>query len=442
MIHSRSTVLLAAAAASALVTVPEKARPRAIQSFNPRADVNDPAKILADLQKAFADFKAENDVRLKGKADVLAEEKVERINTAVADLQAAIDEMSKKLAAQTINGADDPKADTPQRRAYAKAFNAAFRRGGGQNADAELQALAVQAAMTTQSDPDGGWLVPTQMETTIDRVLATVSAMRNLSRVMPISAPEYKKLVNVGGTQSGWTSETGPRGQTDGSKLTELVFNAKELWAQPAATQTLLDDSAVDIAQWIADEVVIEFAEQEGSAFITGNGVGQPKGILSYATTADTAVTPWGKIGFYGTGGAGFAADPDGIDALIDLTQGLKQGYRQNASFLANRFTVGKMRKLKDDQGHYQWQPSSQLGVAPTFLGYKIADDDNMPDVGAGAFPVAFADFNRAYLIVDRMGIRVLRDPYTAKPYVLFYTTKRVGGGVQNFEAIKLLKCA
>jgi HK97 family phage major capsid protein len=430
-------VSMAALAASTAL-----AYPRAVQSFAPRADGADPAKVLADLNKAFADFKTANDERLKalekGKEDVVTNEKVDKINSAVGDMQTAVDDLAKKLAASQLNGgASDPNA-TPERKAYGAAFSAFFRKGKDPEA---LGELAVKAAMSTQSDPDGGYLVPFEMESTIDRVLAKVSAVRGLATVRPISTATYKKLINKAGTTSGWVAERQARAETNPPQLVELAFEAMELYAEPAATQALLDDSVLDIGQWLADEVAIEFAEQEGAAFVSGSGVGRPKGILSYATAADGANLAFGKVGFIVSGVAGaLAADPAGLDAFIDLTYGLKQGYRNNASWLMNRFTAGKVRKLKDSQGHYQWEPSSKVGEPPTLLGYPLADDDNMPDVAADAFPVAFADFKRAYVIVDRIGIRVLRDPYTSKPNVLFYTTKRVGGGIQKHEAIKLLK--
>jgi HK97 family phage major capsid protein len=337
-----------------------------------------------------------------------------------------------------LNGRDaDPNA-TPERKAYSAAFNSFFRKGKDPEA---LGELAVKAALTTQSDPDGGYLVPFEMESTIDRVLARVSAVRGLATVRPISTATYKKLINKAGTTSGWVSERQARAETNPPQLVELAFEAMELYAEPAATQNLLDDSVLDIGAWLADEVAIEFAEQEGAAFVSGSGVGKPKGILSYKTAADGANLAFGSVGYVVTGQAAtLAADPAGLDAFIDLTYGLKQGYRNNASWLMNRFTAGKVRKLKDSQGHYQWEPSSKVGEPPTLLGYPLADDDNMPDIAANAFPVAFADFKRAYVIVDRIGIRVLRDPYTSKPNVLFYTTKRVGGGIQKHEAIKLLK--
>jgi HK97 family phage major capsid protein len=441
--NTRNRVLLAgsampalaqATAASAALAFPQAKRPRAVLGA-PRADAT-PTEILRELQTTFAAFKSDHDA-MKGKVDALDSTKLQAMNTSLSELQAALDDVNRKIAAAALNGSGKP-GDTPERRAYSAAFDTAFRRGGD---DGELKALAVKAAMSTQSDPDGGWMVPIEMDNTITRVLSTVCAMRGLAQVQPISTGEYKKLVSQGGATSGWVGETDARAGTNTPQLAALAFEAMELYANPATTQTLLDDAFVDIGQWLADEVSITFAEQEGLAFINGNGVKKPRGILSYTNVAD-ANYAWGKIGYLGTGGAAFAADPAGLDKLISMVYALKQGYRTNASFLANRTTIGVIRQMKDSQGHYQWQPSSQIGEPPTLLGYPIVDDDNMDDLGANKYPVAFADFKRAYVIVDRIGTRVLRDPFSNKPYVSFYTTKRVGGGVQNFEAIKLLKCA
>jgi HK97 family phage major capsid protein len=441
--NTRNRVLLAgsampalalATAASAALALPQAKRPRAVIGA-PRAEAN-PAEILADLQRTHATFKSDIDA-MKGKVDALDATKIAAMNDTLTSLQASIDQVNVKLAAQQLNGSGEGK-DSPERKAYAKAFDVAFRRGGD---DGDLKALAVKASMSTQSDPDGGWMVPIEMDNTISRVLQTVCAMRGLAQVQPISTGEYKKLVSQGGATSGWVGETDARGATNTPTLAAMAFEAMELYSNPATTQTLLDDAYVNIGDWLAGEVSITFAEQEGLAFINGSGVKKPRGILSYTTVAD-ANYAWGKIGYLGTGGAAFAADPGGLDKLISMVYALKQGYRTNASFLANRTTIGVIRQMKDSYGHYQWQPSSQIGEPPTLLGYPIVDDDNMDDLGANKYPVAFADFKRAYLIVDRIGTRVLRDPFSNKPYVSFYTTKRVGGGVQNFEAIKLLKCA
>jgi HK97 family phage major capsid protein len=221
--------------------------------------------------------------------------------------------------------------------------------------------------------------------------------------------------------------------------LDELSFPAMELYAMPAATAALLEDAAVNIDEWIAGEVELAFAEQEGTAFVTGDGTNKPKGFLSYTTVAN-ASWAWNKIGYVATGVDGdFPAD-DPSDILVDLIYALKAGYRQNGTFIMNRKTQSAIRKFKDSSGGYLWQPPAQAGGRATLMTFPVVESEDMPDAAADTFSVAFGDFNRGYLVVDRAGVSVLRDPYSAKPYVLFYTTKRVGGGVQDFDAIKLLK--
>ncbi|SMH29620.1 phage major capsid protein, HK97 family [Azospirillum lipoferum] len=414
-------------------------RKRGIASV--RADATTDANtILANLQKAFSEFRTEHGEQIKemkkGFDDVVKVEKVDRINAAVTDMQKALDQTNAQLAALKLNGTGGGDND-PARAEHAKAFGQFFRKG----VDANLRDLEVKAKLNTQSDPDGGYVVPVEMESGIDRVLGTMSSMRSVATVRSIGAAAYKKLVNVGGATSGWVGENSGRPETATPRLIGLEFGMKELYAQPAATQTMLDDASMNIEQWLADEVSIEFAEQEGAAHISGNGVDEPRGLLSYDKVAN-ADHAWGKLGFVVSGGAaGFAASSPS-DAFLDLIYALKRGYRQNASWLMNDATVGKIRKFKDGQGNYLWQPSVLAGEPASFMGYPLVDDDNMPDVAAGAFPIAFGDFKRGYLILDRVGVRVLRDPFTSKPNILFYTTKRTGGGVQNFEAFKLLKIA
>ena len=205
--------------------------------------------------------------------------------------------------------------------------------------------------------------------------------------------------------------------------------------------RALLDDSAVDIDQWIAEEVRLAFAQQEGQAFVTGDGVNKPKGFLAY-DTIDNASWEFGKLGFISTGVAGAFPASNPSDKLIDLAYAVKAGYRANGTFVMNRSTQSAIRKLKDADGNYLWQPAAQPGTPSTLMGFPLVESEDMPDIAANSLSIAFGDFERGYLIVDRIGISVLRDPYSAKPYVLFYTTKRVGGGVQDFEAIKLLKFA
>ncbi|MGE0845830.1 MAG: phage major capsid protein [Flavobacteriaceae bacterium] len=425
------------------IAVPLNARARGLVGV--RADKGSAAELLAELQKTFETFKQEREEELKGIerkfADVVQTEKVDRINEELTRLQSAMDDTNKLIAALQVGGAGDGEAPTAEQREHAKVFNKFLRRG----AEDGLGDLQISAKLTTDSDPDGGYVTPAEMSTMIDRVQETYSRMRQIAQVMSVSSSEFKKLVNQGGTGYGWVGEKEARSETDTPTLAELKFPAMELYANPAATQRLLDDANVNVEQWLADEVGIVFAEGEGAAWISGDGVNKPRGILQYDTIADASYS-WGKLGFIASGVAADINDSthNGVDALTDLTYALKQSYRMGANFLMNRGLVGKVRKLKtigDTEG-YLWQPSVQVGEPSTLLGFPVYDDDNMPNVGSNAFPIAFGNFRRGYLIVDRFGIRVLRDPYTNKPNVHFYTTKRVGGGVQNFEAIKLLKCS
>ena len=413
--------------------------PRGIMAV--RADASDANKILAELLPAFKAFKDENDKALadlrKGKADVVQTEKIDRINADITSLQAGIDQVNAALAAARLGGGSGSEINADQK-AHKAGFEAYFRKG----AETGLRDLEVKAAATTDNDPNGGYLVDATNEQTIDRVLSTVSAIRSLATVLPISTGSYKKLVGQGGATAGWVGEKATRTETTTPTLSDLVFNAMELYANPAATQQALDDARIDIGAWLADEVSTVFAEKEGLAFFSGDGVNSPRGISSYTMIADASYA-WGKVGFNTSGVAAALSDSthNGADAITDLVYALKQGYRTNGRFLMNRTTQAAVRKLKSKTEElYLWQPSIQAGQPPTLLGYPVVDDDNVSDIGANAFPIWFGDFKRAYLIVDRAGIRVLRDPYTNKPYVHFYTTKRVGGGIQNFEALKALK--
>ncbi|MGZ3306247.1 MAG: phage major capsid protein, partial [Asticcacaulis sp.] len=240
---------------------------------------------------------------------------------------------------------------------------------------------------------------------------------------------------------SGWVSETASRPETDPATLNLLTFPSGELYASPSATSDILDDAYINIDEWLASEIEDAFATQENTAFVSGDGTNKPMGFLSYTTVADASAA-WGQIGYIATGAAGAFSSTNPADALIDLIYAPKAQYRPGATFVMNRRTAAKIRKFQDAEGNYIWQPSVQAGQLPMLLGYPVQELEDMPDVAANSLSVAFGDFAKGYLIVDRAGISVLRDPYSAKPYVLFYTTKRVGGGVQNFDAIKVLKFA
>ncbi|MCV3765621.1 phage major capsid protein [Rhizobium sp. TRM95796] len=384
---------------------------------------------------AFEAFKEANDVRLdeierKLSADVVTRDKVERINKAVDEQKSMLDQLTLKQARPRLSGG----RDHAERGEHKSAFEAYIRRGD----EAGLRSLE-QKAMSAGSNADGGYLVPEETDGEIGRRLAVVSPVRALATVRQVSSHVLKKPFSTSGMTTGWAAETAARTETAAAALTELSFETMELYAMPAATQTLLDDAAVDIENWIASEVEIAFAEQESAAFVTGNGVSKPKGVLAYTAVANAGWS-WGNLGYVATGAAGAFSSSGPADVLIDAAYALKAGHRQNATYLMNRTTQAAIRKFKDADGNYLWRPPAAVGEPASLMGFPVAEAEHMPDIAANALAIAIGDFRAGYLVVDRLGVRVLRDPYSAKPYVLFYTTKRVGGGVQNFEAIKLVK--
>ncbi|WP_370693889.1 phage major capsid protein [Methylobacterium sp. NEAU K] len=405
------------------------------KAARPGGDPVQPA--LDELAAAFEAFKETNDARLgqiEGRlgADVLTEEKLARIDAALDAARTRLDRIGLDRAR--------PPLDQPGLRqdAVASEHKAAFDLYVRAGESAGLKRLEAKA-LSAGSGPDGGYLVPDTIERTVLGRLAQVSPIRSIASVQQISAAQYKRAVAVGAAATGWVAETAPRPQTDGPALSEIAFPAMELYAMPAATQTLLDDAVVDLDAWLSAEVEMAFAEQEGVAFVTGNGASRPRGFLNYDTVANAAWVP-GKLGFVSTGAAGAFPSTNPADVLFDLVYGLRAGYRQNAGFVMSRRTQSAIRKFKDAEGNYLWQPPLAAGRAATLIGFPVTEAEAMPDIAAGSLSVAFGDFRRGYLVVDRTGMRVLRDPYSAKPYVLFYTTKRVGGGVQDFDALKLLK--
>ncbi|MBS0536885.1 MAG: phage major capsid protein [Proteobacteria bacterium] len=393
----------------------------------------------AEMMRAFEAFKETNDQRLaleqKRAGDTLVEEKLARINAALDAQARRLDDMTLKSARPALGF----EAKT-QRSAHAlehkQAFDA-YMRGGDAAGLAALEAKA----MSIGSNADGGYTVPDEIEAEIGKRLTAISPIRSIAGVRTISGSVYKKPFMTAGPAVGWVGETDPRSQTASATLDQLSFPAMELYAMPAATANLLEDSAVNIDQWLAQEVEAVFAAQEGAAFVNGDGTNKPKGFLSYTTVANGSWS-WGNVGYIASGAAGAFASSNPADALIDLVYALKAGYRQNGNFVMNRRTQAAVRKFKDTTGQYLWQPPAVAGGRASLMTFPVIEAEDMPDIAANSLSIAFGDFSRGYLIVDRAGVSVLRDPYTAKPYVLFYTTKRVGGGIQDFDAIKLMKFA
>lgn len=382
---------------------------------------------MGDFLGAFEAFKDANDERLEQiekrmSADVVTIEKVERINK-------ALDDLTLKMKRPQLGA-----GEKPQPTEHKKAFEAYVRKGETHGLfDLEAKAMSIG------SNPDGGYLVPAETEAEIGRLLSNASPMRAISDVRQVSAAVYKKPFAITGAASGWVGETAARPETASATLAELQFPTMELYAMPAATQALLDDSVVNLDQWIAQEVQTVFAEQESLAFVTGNGTNKPRGFTDYPKVADASWS-WDNLGYIATGVAGAFAASNPSDKLIDLIYAVKAGFRGNANWVMNRKTQGVIRKFKDGQGNYIWQPAATADGKASLMNFPITESEHMPDIATDAYALALGDFKQGYLIVDRVGVRILRDPYSSKPYVLFYTTKRVGGGVQNFEAIKLMK--
>lgn len=390
------------------------------------------ANRASDAQEFMAlleEFKATNNQRLaaiesKGAVDPLTDAKLGRIEKRLDALDGLLLKSQRPKLESTADFGDiESKA----------AMDTYVRKGKTDGYDAmESKGLSVG------SEADGGYLVHPQMETDLLSTLRGDSPMRALASTLTISAGTYKRPFVVSGTGGGWVGETANRGQTASPQLAEMAYPAMELYAMPAATKTLLDDSAVDIERWLIDEMNEAFGEQESQAFIAGDGVARPKGILAYPREP-AAQAGFGTIGTVETGTAGnFDAD-EPADALFELVHSLPAKYRRNGTFLMNRMTLSAVRRLTNADGDYLFQANLSDSLKMSLLGFPIVECDDMPDIAVDSPAVAFGDFARAYLIVDRQGVQLLRDPFSAKPYVLFYATKRVGGGMADFNALRIL---
>lgn len=386
------------------------------------------------LAVAFEAFKTAHTEQLeeikKGKADVVTAEKVDRINDEVGKLQTAVDDLNRSIAASVLNGGGKEEPRDPE---YTKQFDAYFKRG-----DISAKLEDVRAA-ATKTDGEGGYLAPVEWDRTLQGRLKQVSAIRRYASVQQISGAGFRKLFSDRNVGSGWVGETASRPATTTPALASLDFGLGEIYANPAASQGLIDDAEVDIEAWLAGEIAVEFDRQEAIAFLSGDGVNKPHGILTYVTGgANAARHPWGAIQAINSGHATQLT----TDGVLSLIYALPAEYEANSRLFINRSSAGALRKLKDTTNNYIWQPSFEAGQPATIAGVPTADIPGMPTVAASAVAALYGDMGETYLIVDRIGIRVLRDPYTNKPFVHFFTTKRVGGGVKNPDAMKALVVA
>ena len=396
-------------------------------------------ELIEQQGKAFEEFRKANNARLdaleKDEARSELEEKTDRINDELGRLSAAVDELAKKANRPGAPGAEGDEA----LQAEHKAAWLKWVRKGDDDGLADIE----RKAMNVGTPADGGYAVPIQQDRDIMRLLTDLSPMRQVCRVMTVGTEDYRKLVNLGGTASGWVGETDARPATAGPTLAQLKPSFGELYANPEVTQKALDDIFFDVEGELSQDISESFAVLEGKAFLSGTGTNQPVGLLTAKTSADAdSARAFGTVQHIATGVADNFPAKDPADILIDLIYSMKAGYRTGAQFMMNSMTLAAMRKWKDGQGNYIWQPAMQNGQPGSIFGYGYVTNEDMPSAGASAIPVVFGNFQQAYIIFDRVGIRSLRDPYTNKPFVGFYTTKRVGSMIANTQAVKFLKCA
>lgn len=383
-------------------------------------------KLIGEVQTAFAEFKSANDARLKaieakGYAPADLVEKVDKLNDLISAKEAEIAAI-KTAMNRTGGAAGDGKQKEEKEIKYERAMKS-YLRGGG--SEVELK------AMSSDSDQDGGFLITPEMSSEVIKKVYETSPMRAHASVQTISSSSLEILQDLDEAGAGWVGETESRAETSTPQWKMIDIPVHETYAEPKATQRFLDDASINVESYLAEKAADKFARTENLSFISGDGVKKPKGILSYA-----AGTGFGQVEQVVSGHA-TAILPD---SLINLIYSVKSPYKANAKFFMKRATIKDLRKFKDLENRYLWAPGLDGNTAGSILGYMVEEFNDMPDVAASALPIAFGDMKQAYQIVDRIGIRVLRDPFTAKPFVKFYTTKRVGGGMKNFEALKLLK--
>lgn len=427
-------------------------------------DLTQVTQAVAEIKSTFETFKETNELRIKelakGAIDPVLEEKMGKINADLALKQELIDKLyaAGRRKHLVVDGKEVDQADL-DRKALSWANMVAKTRGTRVGAYTHDDALGYKAAfleylrkddrvmgpaeikaLSVGSDPDGGYVVDPDTSGRIVMKQFDTSPMRQYASVQVISSDALEGLFDLDEAAAGWVGETATRAETATPQLRAWRIPVHEQYGKPRATQKLLDDAYIDMEAWLTAKISEKFSRTENTAFVNGTGVSQPRGFLTYTAGS----TNPGTIVQVATGANGaFASDPAGADKLMGMIYGTKTNYRNNGVWFMNRVTSGGVRVLKDSNGQYLWQPSVQAGQPATLLGYPTATFDDMPDyTTTGALAIAFGDMAEAYQIVDRLGVRVLRDPYSSKPYVEFYATKRCGGDVINFEAISLLKFA
>ncbi len=391
---------------------------------------------LDGLHRAFEEFKRTNDENL-AKRDVVSEEKLAKLNGAIDAAELKLADLAKAIARPKIATEED------NQKAVKGAFSDGFHKFARSNSaerislDGFVQKSLDQKGLSVNVDGSGGYLALPEFGGIFEGVAREISPVRQYANVVSISGDRYEVVSYDNSLASGWVGETASRTETTNVAFKQISIPVHEIYANAYATQKVLDDAAVNLESLILDQVSQEFAEEEGDAFINGDGVAKPRGLLTYSAWASAGVYEFDKIEQVVSGSASAFT----VDGLIGLVYALKAKYRAGAAFMMSRASLSGVRKLKSAvDGQYFWQPSLQAGQPSLLLGYPVVEAEAVPDVAANALAAAFGNFNMGYQIVDRIGMRMLRDPYSSKPNIQFYATKRVGGAVKNFEAIKIQK--
>jgi HK97 family phage major capsid protein len=431
-------------------------------------DMSEIKGLIEAQGQAWNEFKKTNDEQIKAKADGKAigdlEAKLDALGKTLDAKSQALDEIAIKLARPSFGG-DSKKAEALEDET--KSFNLSMRadfQTKGKHAPADfdvktytdyksaffktMAGVAVshlngdeQKALSAGSDPDGGYLLPAS---TVGRTVTKMfeqSLMRQIATVQTISTAKIEGIVDNNEADAGWVTELGTRSDTSTPQVGRWEIEAFEMYAMPKASQKVIDDAAVDVEAWLAGKVADKMGRVEGTAFWTGNGVGRPRGLTDYTTAATSDDSrAWGQFEHINTGANG-AFHTTKMDILHELHGAMKDRYLANAQWVMRREARTALRKMKEaTSDRYLWEPSNQVGLPERLNGYPVRIDQYMPALATASLSLAFGDFAEAYTIVDRMGIRTLRDPFTAKPWVVFYTTKRTGGGALNFEAVKFAR--
>lgn len=396
--------------------------------------MNEIKQLVDELNHAFSEHKVQNDQRLadlekNGRVDPLLEQQVNRISSEIQDLtdmKQGLEKIQTQLNRPGFefgSGSLDPLAE--KKKAAVEKY---LRKGEARMSADEIKFLS------SQQDADGGYWVTSGMSDKVISKVFETSPMRNIATVETISTDALEIPNDLSEANAAWTTEEGARSETNTPTIGIVSIPVHELYAMPKSTQTLLDDSRIDVENWLAGKVADKFSRLENAAFINGDGSGKPTGLLTYPA----GTTNPGQVQQVNSGSASSLT----ADGLRSLVYALNSAYLKNGRWLMNRGTVEEISKLKDSNGQYLWQPSLEAGELQTLLGYPIERMEDMPAVAANSLSLAFGDFHSAYTIVDRVGVRVLRDPFSAKPFVLFYTTKRTGGDVTNYEGFVIQKTA